>query len=121
LKTNRYSSLEASLENLAHLKNPKLSRIAGIRAATLHGGAAWLHYLVNAGLTFEPWMNVWQVTQGVTVVEPASRPCTPPAESGLWHWLHNVATEGMFSSRGFCDPCGVWQVVQPSALTGACS
>ena len=66
-------------------------------------------------------MNVWQVTHGVTVVEPASSPCTPPAESGLWHWLHRVAIDGMFSSRGFCVPCGVWQVVQPSALTGACS
>jgi hypothetical protein len=65
---------------------------------------ATLHYRVNAGLTFEPWMNVWQVTQGTTVVEPGSRPCTPPADSGLWHWLHSVETDGMFSSRGFCVP-----------------
>src|SRR5580704_13240321 len=80
-----------------------------------------LRHRVNAGLTFEPWIMVWHVTQGVTVVDPGSRPCTPPAESGLWHWLHSVATDGIFRSRGFCVPCGVWQVTQPSALTGACS
>jgi hypothetical protein len=55
------------------------------RAGRWADGAIRHGYLMNAWLAFEPWIIVWQVTQGVTVVEPGSKPWTPPAESGLWH------------------------------------
>jgi len=31
------------------------------------------------------------------------------AATGLWHWLQSWLMLATFSSRGFCEPCGVWQ------------
>jgi len=70
---------------------------------------------------FEPWIIVWQLMQGGRSGEPAFIPCTVAAETGLWHWLHSWLMLATFSIRGFCDPCGVWQPVQPSPFTAACS
>jgi hypothetical protein len=61
------------------------------------------------------------MNHGIALADPASRPCTEPLATGLWNWLQSVAMLVMFSSRAFCDPCGVWQPVQPSARTAACS
>ena len=36
---------------------------------------------------------VWQVMQGVTVVDPASN-LYAAADSGLWHWLQSVSIDG---------------------------
>jgi hypothetical protein len=46
-------------------------------------------------------MNVWQLVQGDNSDDPAFIECTVPDATGLWHWLHNVFTFGMFSSRAF--------------------
>jgi hypothetical protein len=58
---------------------------------------------------------------GVSSLDPAFIPCTVAEETGLWHWLHNVLMFGIFKSRAFGEPCGVWQPTQPSVLTAACS
>ena len=66
-------------------------------------------------------MYVWQLVQGANSDDPAFMECTVAAATGLWHWLHNTLMFGIFSNRAFCDPCGVWHAMQPSAFTGACS
>ena len=70
---------------------------------------------------FDPWMNVWQLMQGWRSAEPALIPWTVDAATGLWHWLHSWLMFATFNSRGFCEPCGVWQPMQPSPFTAACS
>jgi hypothetical protein len=66
-------------------------------------------------------MNVWQLVHGDSSEEPALMPWTVAAETGLWHWLQSVFTFGIFNSRAFCEPCGVWHPMHPSAFTAACS
>src|ERR1700677_4387182 len=66
-------------------------------------------------------MRVWQSVQGVSSDEPAFIPCTVPAATGLWHWLHSTLMFGIFSIRAFCEPCGVWHPMHPSPFTGVCS
>ena len=44
----------------------------------------------------------------------AVRPVPPP----LWHSRQTVKTTGRRSSLWFIEPCGLWQVSQPSARTG---
>ena len=62
---------------------------------------------------------MWQLVHG-TLAPPILRSSREPypAATGLWHWLHNTLMFGIFSSRAFCEPCGVWQARHPSALTG---
>ena len=39
----------------------------------------------------------------------------------VWHSKQSCLTDGRFSILGLLDPCGMWQVVQPSSFAGACS
>src|SRR5215471_18069273 len=39
----------------------------------------------------------------------------------VWHSRQTRFTWLRFSKRGLLDPWGVWQAMQPSVLTGACS
>src|SRR5689334_3646625 len=44
-----------------------------------------------------------------------------PAAGKLWHCRHSRFTWLTRSSRALVDPCGVWQLLQPSVLMGTCS
>ena len=43
------------------------------------------------------------------------------AGAPLWHSRQTVKTTGRRSSFAFIEPCGLWQVSQPSTRTGGCS
>src|SRR5580704_595357 len=120
--------IKPHLEPLLQTRSPKKSCVNSLRnlqprqPRRLDGAVRILDfYLRNATFMFEPWIMVWQSVQGVSSEEPALTPCTVPAATGLWHWLQSRLMFGMFNMRAFCDPCGVWQPMQPSPLTGVCS
>ena len=50
-------------------------------------------------------------------------PClaVPKLPAPLWHSRQTVKTTGRRSSFALVEPCGLWQVSQPSTRTGACS
>ena len=48
-------------------------------------------------------------------------PRVPKLPAPLWHSRQTVKTTGRRSSLAFMEPCGLWQVSQPSTRTGGCS
>src|SRR5260370_19143218 len=45
----------------------------------------------------------------------------PKLSAPLWHSRQTENTTGRRSSLEFIDPCGLWQISQPSTRTGGCS